>query len=102
MLIRTQMGRFYESYSTDGLDWTPAQPCVELGRAVAARGADFDVTTYPGSYHAFDSPTGKVMHRADVPNGVHPGEGVTVGPNPAARAAANIRVRAFLRDRLLP
>jgi dienelactone hydrolase len=81
-------------------DWTPAAPCVDLGKAMAARGADFDVVTYPGSYHAFDAPMGKVMHRDDVPNGVHPGRGVTVGPNPYARAAANIRVRAFLRDRL--
>jgi len=83
-------------------DWTPAGPCMELGRAMAARGADFDVTIYPGSYHAFDSPTGKVMRRLDVPNGVHPGQGVTVGPNPASRAVANLRVRAFLRDRLAP
>jgi len=28
------------------------------------------------------------------------GRGVTVGPNPGARASANLRVRAFLRDRL--
>jgi dienelactone hydrolase len=83
-------------------DWTPAAPCVELGRAIASRGGDFDVVTYPGSYHAFDAPMGKVMRRLDVPNGVHPGQGVTVGPNPPARATANIRVRAFLRDRLAP
>jgi len=83
-------------------DWTPAAPCLDLGRAMAARGADFDVALYPGSYHAFDAPTGKVTRRLDVPNGVHPGEGVTVGPNPAARATANVRVRAFLRDRLAP
>ncbi len=81
-------------------DWTPAQPCVDLGKAMGARGEDFDVTTYPGSYHAFDAPTGRIVHRDDVPNGVHPGQGVTVGPNAGARAAANIRVRAFLRDRL--
>ncbi|HTI47017.1 MAG TPA: dienelactone hydrolase family protein [Casimicrobiaceae bacterium] len=81
-------------------DWTPAQPCTDLGKAMAARGADFDVTVYPGSHHAFDAPTGKVVHRDDVPNGVHPGQGVTVGPNPGSRRAANIRVRAFLRDRL--
>jgi dienelactone hydrolase len=81
-------------------DWTPAAPCVALGEAQASRGADFDVATYPGSYHAFDAPTGRLMHRADVPNGVHPGRGVMVGPNPGARAAANLRVRAFLRDRL--
>ncbi len=83
-------------------DWTPAQACVDLGRAQAGRGADFDVATYAGSYHAFDSPTGKLMHRDDVPNGVHPGLGVTVGPNPAARAIVNLRVRTFLRDRLAP
>ena len=81
-------------------DWTPPQPCIALGQAQAGRGEDFDVVVYPGSYHAFDAPTGRVMHRSDVPNGVHPGRGVTVGPNPGARASANLRVRAFLRDRL--
>ena len=81
-------------------DWTPARTCVELGASLAERGADFSVTTYPGSYHAFDSPTGKVVLRTDVPNGVRPGEGVHVGPNPAARAAATSSVRAFLRERL--
>jgi dienelactone hydrolase len=81
-------------------DWTPPEPCVALGGAMAARGADFDVSTYPGSHHGFDAPGGKVVHRDDVPNGVHPGRGVTVGPNAGARATANIRVRAFLRDRL--
>ena len=81
-------------------DWTPADTCVDLGAALTARREDFVVTTYADSYHAFDSPTGKVVHRTDVPNGIHPGQGVHVGPNPAARAAANARVRAFLRERL--
>jgi hypothetical protein len=40
------------------------------------------------------------VHRSDVPNGVHPGEGVHMGPNAAARDAANASVRAFLRERL--
>ena len=60
------------------------------------------VTTYPDSYHAFDSPTGTVVFRTDVPNGVNPGRGVHVGPNPVARDAANASVRAFLRQRLAP
>ncbi len=81
-------------------DWTPAKTCVELGNAMAARNEDLLVTTYADSYHAFDSPTGSVIHRTDVPNGVHPGQGVHVGPNPVARAAANASVRAFLRERL--
>ena len=81
-------------------DWTPAATCVALGATMARRGGDLLVTTYPGSYHAFDSPGGRVVQRLDVPNGVHPGEGVHVGPNPAARKAANASVRAFLRERL--
>ena len=81
-------------------DWTPAATCVALGAAMARSGGDLLVTTYPDSYHAFDSPTGSVVRRLDVPNGVHPGEGVHVGPNPAARKAANASVRAFLRERL--
>jgi dienelactone hydrolase len=83
-------------------DWTPAQTCVDLGTALQARGADFNVTTYPNSYHAFDSPTGKVVHRTDVPNGVRPGHGVHVGPNPTARESANASVAGFLRERLSP
>jgi len=81
-------------------DWTPAATCVALGAALARRGGDLLVTTYPGSYHAFDSPGGRVVQRLDVPNGMHPGEGVHVGPNPAARKAANASVRTFLRERL--
>jgi dienelactone hydrolase len=81
-------------------DWTPASTCIELGNAMAERKEDLLVTTYAGSYHAFDSPTGTLVHRSDVPNGVNPGEGVRVGPNPVAREAANASVRAFLRARL--
>ena len=81
-------------------DWTPAAACVELGTAMAARAEDFVVTTYAGSHHAFDSPAGTLVHRTDVPNGVHPGQGVHVGPNPDAREAANASVREFLRARL--
>ena len=30
MLIRTQLGRFYESFSTDGIAWTPPRPSALL------------------------------------------------------------------------
>lgn len=83
-------------------DWTPAATCVALGNSMAARNEDLLVTTYADSYHAFDSPAGRLVHRTDVPNGVHPGEGVHVGPNAVAREAANASVRAFLRERLAP
>ena len=81
-------------------DWTPAKPCVELGEAMAVRGEPLKVTVYPDSHHGFDAPSGDVVHRTDVPNGVNPGQGVHVGANPAAREKANAKVRAFLNDRL--
>ena len=73
-------------------DWTPPAPCIALGRAAGA-----EVNVYPDSYHGFDSPFGKVSLRTDVPNGVNPGQGVHVGPNPAARDQAYIRLREVLR-----
>ncbi len=73
-------------------DWTPPGPCVELGRAVGA-----EVNVYPDSYHDFDNPVGGVILRSDVPNGVHPGHGVHVGANPAAREQSYGRLRDALR-----
>ncbi|MES2185261.1 MAG: dienelactone hydrolase family protein [Pseudomonadota bacterium] len=73
-------------------DWTPAAPCIALGQAVGA-----EVHVYPGSYHDFDNPVGTVRLRADVPNGVLPGQGVHAGANPEARRAAYTRLREILR-----
>jgi len=73
-------------------DWTPPGPCLALGTAVGA-----EVNLYPDSYHDFDNPTGQVRLRTDVPNGVHPGQGVHVGPNPVAREQAYSRLRELLR-----
>ena len=42
----------------------------------------------------------QVNRRLDVPNGVHPGQGVTVAPNPDARADAYLRLKAYLRTEL--
>jgi len=36
----------------------------------------------------------------EVTTGVHPDKGVTIGPDPVSRAAADSAVRAFLRDKL--
>lgn len=78
-------------------DWTPPGPCLELGESVGA-----EVNLYPDSYHGFDSPQGQVVLRSDVPNGVHPGQGVHVGANPAARALAYARLRTLLSNALSP
>lgn len=74
-------------------DWTPPGPCIELGQAVGA-----EVNVYPDSYHDFDNPVGTLRVRKDVPNGVNPGQGVHVGPNPAARRDAYARLLVLLRE----
>lgn len=75
-------------------DWTPAAPCKALA---AAAGPSVQWEAYAGAFHAFDS-TGPVRLRREVPNGIHPGQGVHAGGNPAARAAAAVRLESFIRD----
>jgi dienelactone hydrolase len=77
-------------------DWTPAAPCVELA---AAPGSGLRTVVYPGAYHGFDG-SAPLRVRKDVPNGVRPGQGVTVGGDPAARDAARAEMLAFLREQL--
>lgn len=81
-------------------DWTPAAPCEALGARARERAWPLETIVYPGAYHGFDAPSGKVRLRTDVPNGVAPGKGVHVGADPAAREDANRRVDAFLRAAL--
>jgi dienelactone hydrolase len=82
-------------------DWTPAAPCKALVSAVAARGEPMRIVTYAGTYHDFDNPSLKNRRvRKDVRNGMHPGQGVTTAPNPAARADALKRVSAFFAEEL--
>ena len=73
-------------------DWTAPGPCIALGRAVGA-----EVNVFADSYHDFDNPVGVVRLRKDVPNGVNPGQGVHVGPNPVAREKADARMLEALR-----
>lgn len=84
-------------------DWTPVAPCKTLTDAVAARGEPMTIVTYPDTYHDFDNPAHKAPRvRKEVPNGVRPGAGVTVAPNPQAREDAKIRVLHFLQRHLGP
>jgi dienelactone hydrolase len=83
-------------------DWTAAPPCVELGRRARLQGLPVTVTTYPATHHGFDTPNLARPLHLNVPNGVHPGNGVTIAPNPAARADAYARVKAQLRAALMP
>ncbi|MEP6943988.1 MAG: dienelactone hydrolase family protein [Betaproteobacteria bacterium] len=83
-------------------DWTAAAPCVELGKRARQQGLPLTVTTYPDTYHGFDTPNLQRPRHLDVPNGVNPGKGVTIASNPAARADAYARVKAQLRAALVP
>jgi dienelactone hydrolase len=74
-------------------DWTPPQPCVELAKA--AVGAAPQVEVYPGAFHGFDS-TAALRVRKDVPNGVNPGQGVTVGGDREAREKSLQHLKEFL------
>jgi dienelactone hydrolase len=79
-------------------DWTPAPPCRSLADAL---GSGARVVAYPDAHHGFDG-TAPLRHRADVPGGANPGQGVTVGGNPAAREASRREMLAFLREHLAP
>ncbi len=78
-------------------DWTPPGPCIALGKDARA-----EVNVFADSYHDFDNPAGQVRLRLDVPNGVNPGQGVHVGPNPQARQQAYARLRVLLEIALKP
>lgn len=81
-------------------DWTSPAPCIELAERLAKEGEPVKFTVYPDTYHGFDGPPTQKRLRLEVPNGVHPGQGVTLAPNPDARADAYLRLRAYLRAEL--
>ena len=74
-------------------DWTPAQPCRDL--AAKADGIKPELEAYAGAYHGFDG-NRPVRLRKEVPNGVHPGEGVHVGMQPEARERSQQRLLRFI------
>jgi dienelactone hydrolase len=81
-------------------DWTSPKPCVALGERMAAVKEPLHVRTYRDTYHGFDTPDMVRPLHLDVPNGVHPGQGVTIAPNAAARDDAYVRVKEQLRAAL--
>ena len=78
-------------------DWTAPEPCIDLAARLAAAGEPVTITVYPDTYHGFDNPAAQGRITLEVPNGVHPGAGVTIAPNPAARDDAYAKVKRFLR-----
>jgi len=77
-------------------DWTSPQPCIALAAASLGRSR---VVEYEGAFHGFDG-TAPLRRRQDVPGGVSPGQGVTVGGDAAAREASQAEMLQFLRAQL--
>ncbi|MGL5005421.1 MAG: dienelactone hydrolase family protein, partial [Casimicrobium sp.] len=82
-------------------DWTSAAPCKAWVKTLQEHKLPATITTFADAFHDFDNPNGKLRVRKDVPNGVKPGQGVTVGPNPQAREAVKKEIDALLRSKKL-
>ena len=83
----------------DADDWTPAAPCTAFAARLKNNEQPVSITLYPGAFHDFDNPAGKLRVRNEVPNGVNAGKGVTVGPDPKAREDAMAKIDALLHKR---
>ena len=83
----------------DADDWTPAAPCTAFAARLKNNEQPVSITLYPGAFHDFDNPAGKLRVRSEVPNGVNAGKGVTVGPDPKAREDAMAKIDALLIKR---
>jgi dienelactone hydrolase len=78
-------------------DWTPAAACIAFKERA---GNALQLKVLPDAHHDFDHPSAPLRVRKDVPGGQRPGEGVTVGSNPAARRAAYEAMLDFLANEL--
>ena len=85
-------------------DWTLASECVQMVKAMRARGADASIVTYPGVYHYFDVEGQRPGVLTNVENRNRPGGccGATVGYNAAAAANARRQVEEFFARHLKP
>jgi len=78
-------------------DWTPAEPCIELTKKLKSSRFPPSIIVYPGGYHGFDSPGGKVTWLPNVYNPRAPGErGAYVGGHEPSRLKAIDDVNRFL------
>jgi dienelactone hydrolase len=83
-------------------DWTPAAPCKRLAQqaqgSATSTDASVEIEAYPGAFHGFDS-AAPLRVRKDVPNGVNPGRGVTVGGDAEALRLSRLKLLQFINVR---
>jgi dienelactone hydrolase len=82
-------------------DWTPAAPCAGWVKRLQNEKQPATITLYKGAFHDFDAPNIKHRVRNEVPNGVNPGKGVTVAPDPLARELAKKEIELLLTSKKL-
>lgn len=82
-------------------DWTPAAPCEAWVKRLREQKQPVTLKLYKGAFHDFDAPNIKHRVRKEVPNGVNPGKGVTVAPDPLARELAKKEIELLLRTKKL-
>ena len=70
---------------------SPVIAADESPRGIPVPAQAISLEIYAGAHHGFDGLRGEVRTR-QLPNG----RSVSLGPDPAARAAARLRVAAFL------
>ena len=75
-------------------DWAPVTACNAL--VAKADPSMVKLNVYPNSYHEFDAPGMPIHVRMDVPNPLHPGQGVTAGTNTETKAQAHDDMFTFL------
>ena len=74
-------------------DWTAAEPCRQLAKV---GGAAVSIVVYPGAYHDFDSPGGRLRERRGLAFTADKSGVAHQGTDPAGRADAIARVPPFL------
>jgi dienelactone hydrolase len=79
-------------------DWAPPSACTELSEKSAPGNVKLNI--YPDSYHEFDAPGMPMQVRLDVPNPLHPGQGVTSATNPETKVLAYHDMFEFLSTEL--
>jgi dienelactone hydrolase len=78
-------------------NWTLFPPCQEFLQAAKARGNPIEIKSYPGVYHAFDSPD---LEMRELPQ-YHDGDRIPKeGTDEEARADSILRVLAYLKSTL--
>lgn len=78
-------------------DWTPVAPCIALNEKLKSSRFPPELIVYPGAYHGFDSPGGRIIYLPRVFNPRAPGgRGAYVGGHEPSRLKAIEDVNRFL------